>query len=284
MIYYIVQGILVGTFYAVLALGLQMVFGVMEVVNFAHGDLMVMGGMIGWLLITTYSLPVGLIFPVVFASMFITGLVVFRVLFKRVRNVPVVQSLLIAFGLGFIIRDAVRYLFSPKIRTIRLWPGSVSFAGVSFSNDLFLTGLVCGSILVIMLVFLERTNWGKGIRATSEHTDLAQACGINIDRVQMLGSGIGIGLAGIGGIFLGVNFQINPYVGMEFLFKSFAVVVLGGMGSMRGVIIGGLIIGLVESIGTLFIGPQPAAAASFITIILVLLIRPTGFFGREVKL
>lgn len=283
------SGVFIGSFYALMALGLAIIFGTMGIVNFAHGDFITYGGYVAFYLYT-FIIPFGIIaFPLVllltFGTMFLLGLVIFLRPLQYSLEKPFLYSLILTFGLSTLMRDLLRSIVGVTYKDLSLpaLTGSIFFFSIPFRKVLVFTSFICFGLIAIVVFFLRRTSWGLALRASSQVGELAEACGIPVKKIQMISFGLGIGLAGVAGFAVALNYSIYPSVGFgNYLLKSFAVVILGGLGSVPGAILGGILLGVTESLVTWMTSHLIAMAIYYAIILTVLVIRPTGLFGEEV--
>jgi len=275
------NGVLVGASYALIAMGLTVIFGLMNIANFAHGQFYMMGGFLAFYLTTELSLNFFLALPAAVAIVVAFGILLDRTVFKRLRGKPLISSVLVTIGLAILLENLALVLWGPRPAAIPnpLSPDPVQI-GPIFTTEprLFAVGV---TVVVIALVhtLLHHTRTGKAMRATFQQQEAAALSGINIDRLYSLAFGVGAGLAALGGVLLGAIFYVNPSMGGVATLKAFIVTILGGMGSFVGAIVGGLLLGLAESFGTLWSSAYKDAIG-FVLVILILLYRPDGLFRK----
>ncbi|MDO8478805.1 MAG: branched-chain amino acid ABC transporter permease [Candidatus Rokubacteria bacterium] len=278
----VISGLLAGSLYAMVALGLGLVFGVMRVLNVAHGPLLMLGayttfGLFQWLGLNPYlSLLVSM------PALFVVGVVLQRLLVRRVVDAPELSSLLLTFGVSIAIVNLAQLGFTSDVRSVEYLTGSFVLGPFAFSKSRV---IACAFALVITagaFWFLRQTRLGKAIRAVSQSREVAQVCGINVQRIHMITFGLASALAAAGGTLIAVMVAIQPEMGQVYTFKSFLVIVLGGAGNYPGALLGGLLLGLIEQLSSLFITTQVNEAVAYILLVLVLLVRPTGLLkGRS---
>jgi branched-chain amino acid transport system permease protein len=281
----LVSGLLVGALYGLAALGLSLAFGVLKVLNVAHGELIMLGGYTTFYLFTLAGLDPFLSLAVVFAVLVMLGLLLHALLFSHVVTLDeehrIKNSLLIGFGLTLILHTLAIRLFSADDRGIVT---AYSSDGLALGDIRFpfvrLAGLVIAVIAVILLErFLTHTYWGKALRATSEDWTTAALTGINIRRVYFLAFGLAAGLAGLTGVLVAVGFSVNPSIGLQWTLKALIVVVLAGLGSMRGALLGGLLLGVAEGLSSYQFGGAYREIVGLLIFLVVLSVRPQGLFG-----
>jgi len=278
----LVNGVLLGGLYALMALGLALVWGVLNIVNLAHGALIMLGGYVCYYLFTGAHLDPFAALPITMAVLFVVGYAIQRGLLNLVIRAPMFNTLLITFGLDVVLTYAAQIAFSADFRTI-----NPSYAGANFSlfgATVPLVRLIAFAIAIALTValwlFLGRVPLGRAIRATAQNLVAARLYGVEPRAIYALTFGIGTALAGAAGSLYGVVSQLNPYIGAALTAKSFVIAIIGGLESPLGVIVGGLVLGLVESMTSLYIGATYTNVASFGILVLVLIVRPTGLLGR----
>jgi branched-chain amino acid transport system permease protein len=277
----IISGLLAGALYAMVALGLGLIFGVMRVLNVAHGPMLMLGAYTTFWLFHWFGLNPYLSLLVSMPLLFLVGLALERTLVSRVVDAPELSSLLLTFGVSIAIVNLAQLAFTSDLRSVEYLTGSFVLGPFAFSKSRL---IACGFAVVITIgafLFLQRTRLGKAIRAVSQSREVAQVCGINVGRIHMLAFGIATALAAGGGSLVAVMVAIQPDMGQIYTFKSFLVIVLGGAGNYPGALIGGLLLGLIEQMSSLFLTTQINEAVAYILLIIVLLVRPTGILkGR----
>jgi branched-chain amino acid transport system permease protein len=275
----VVGGILQGTLYSLTACGLNLVFGVMGVINFAHGELMMLGAFVTfWLFALKVMGPI----PSVLVSMlllFLLGAAVQRSLLERVSKSTEVGPLLLTFGLSLFFINVGLFLWSSDFRSVPYFSGSVRLAGLALSRSKLMVAGLALTITAAVFLLLRMSRTGKAIRATAQNPAAALACGIDVRRIRLLTFGIGAAMAGAAGSLMSTIYAFNPEVGQLFIMKAFAVVIMGGLGHFAGAFFGGLILGVAEALAAFFTTAQLAEAVSYVILVLVLLIRPSGLLG-----
>jgi branched-chain amino acid transport system permease protein len=278
----IIIGILMGGLYVVIALGLSLVFGVMKVINVAHGDLVIFGSYLAFAALTMLGLnPLLWLLPSLVVFFFL-GLLIERYLLHRAAKISADAALIVAFGLALIVQNSSQIFFTPQTRSL-----ITSFTMTTFTIGKVYVPLVyfldfCVALVVMLALqqFLKRTYLGQAITAASQDRETAELMGINPSRVYQIAFGIAMALASIAGIFYGLTFSFNPTSGPALLIIAFGVIILGGLGSMAGTFIGGMIFGLSQTLGGYYLGPTGQLLIPFLMVIVVLTIRPQGLFGR----
>jgi branched-chain amino acid transport system permease protein len=275
----ILSGILSGALYALVALGLSLIFGVMRVINIAHGPLLMLGAYVTYFLYSQVGINPFLTVPLSMAALFVVGLGLQRALVFRVVGAPELSSLLLTFGISIALVNLVQLAFTSNLRTVEYLTGSWIIGGLALSKPRFIAFLFAAVVTTLAFAFLKFTRLGKAIRATSQSREVALVCGINVARIHMLTFGMASALAASGGALLAVIVAIQPEMGGVWTFKSFLVIVLGGAGNYPGALLGGLLLGLVEQLASLFLTTQLSEVVAYVLLVLVLLVRPTGLLG-----
>jgi branched-chain amino acid transport system permease protein len=277
----VISGLLAGALYAMVALGLGLIFGVMRVLNVAHGPLLMLGAYTTFWLFHWFGLNPYLSLLVSMPALFLVGLVLQRLLVRRVVDAPELSSLLLMFGVGIALVNVTQLAFTSDLRSVEYLTGSFVWGPFAFSKSRV---IACAFAIVITagaFWFLQKTRLGKALRAVSQSREVAQVCGVDVQRIHMLAFGFASALAAAGGSLVAVMVAIQPEMGQVYTFKSFLVIVLGGAGNYPGALVGGLLLGLVEQLSSLFLTTQVNEAVAYVLLVLVLLVRPTGLFkGR----
>ncbi|MGQ0550894.1 MAG: branched-chain amino acid ABC transporter permease [Armatimonadota bacterium] len=282
----LIFGLLTGALYGLAAAGLSLVFGVLRVLNVAHGELVMIGGYASFWLFALYGLDPFLSLSLTMPLMFVVGLGLHQGLFARVQTLAeeprIKNSLLIGFGLSLALHNLAIRLWTADDRSI-----STAYSGTTLTLGGLVFPLVRLGALAVAFVaifalhlFLRRTYAGQAIRATAEDWEAASLMGIDIRRTYLLAFALGSALAGTAGALVSVGYSVNPSIGLEWTLKALIVVVLAGLGSMPGTFLGGLLLGLAESASALLIGGAYREVVALVIFLLVLMIRPQGLFGR----
>ena len=280
----IANGSMMGAIYVLVALGLVLIFGVMEVLNFAHGVILMAGGYVCDVLLTrlTGSYPLAVILTM--AALALAGVVLERAVFRHLR-VNVQMQIVASLGLILMAQNAAVLMFGPNALQVSVpsVQSVVRIGELSFTVQHFVVIAACIAAITVLQVFLHRTRLGTALRATSQNADAARVIGIDADRIYRLSFAVGCALAGLGGALLGPLFLVFPQMGDLPLLKGLTAIVLGGMGSIPGAIVGGFAIGIIEAVSTLFIATDYRDMVVFALLILILLVRPWGLFGVRVR-
>ena len=282
----LINGISLGSIYALIALGYTMIYGIIKLINFAHGDIYMVGAYIGFFAVTQAHLS---IVPALLISMVVTGIlgmVVEKLAYKPLRHAPRISVLITAIGVSFFLEYTSMYFVSPTPRTFPAVMDNVSFhLGMFVINGQQMLILGITFVLMVLLTYIvQKTKTGKAMRAASFDVETAQLMGIDSNRIISLTFGIGSALAAAAGVLVGIYYNsIDPLMGIMPGLKAFVAAVLGGIGILPGAVVGGLILGVIEALVSGFISSTFRDAAAFAILILVLLFRPTGLFGKNTK-
>ncbi|RII31484.1 MAG: branched-chain amino acid ABC transporter permease [Geobacter sp.] len=279
----LISGILIGGVYALIGIGLTIIFGVMRVINFAHGDIMMVGMYMTYFLFTLFGIDPFVSVLITIPMMFIFGGIMQKLFINRILGSLPQNQILLTIGLGLIMSNSAMLAFTSdyKILTTSYSSSSYRLAGLSISKPLAISFLITVAITAILYWFLMRTDTGQAIRATAQDREAAQLMGINVKRMSVLAFGIGSAMAGTAGALISPTYYIFPQVGSAFTLKAFVITVLGGMGSIVGATLGGVIIGVVESMGAAYISSDWKDVVVFTIFLLVLLIKPSGLMGTS---
>lgn len=283
---YVINGLVIGNIYGLMALGLTLILGVMKIVNFAHGEFYMLGGYAAYL--CSIKLGLGPVAGIVGAiiSVFFIGLFVERALltpfYSGKLERPSDYALLMTFSLSVFLMNVVIPIFGPYQKaSAPLAEGSVNFGVVSVGATRVIASLIALFLMALLLLLLSKTRLGIALRAIAQDRDAAAICGIDVNRMNPVAFGIGTAMAAAAGALLAPTFLVYPASGSLAASKANAILVLGGMGSVKGAIIGALLLGVLESLGVLFLSPGYRDVYGFLVIVLVLLIKPTGLFGGQ---
>lgn len=278
---FVFNGFLIGTNYALIAVGLTMIFGIMNIANFAHGQFYMLGGCMAFFLTSMLGINYLAAIPLSVAAVVLLGLMLERAVFRRLRSRPNMASVLATVGLAVILENGALVLWGPQPQPIPtpFSPMPLMLGPIFTTEARAFAFIVTIGALVAVHLFLNRTLVGAAMRATFQQADAASLVGIPIDRVHAITFGLGAGLAALGGALLGAIFFVHPTMGGTATLKAFIVVILGGLGSVGGSMAGGLILGLAESLGTL-VSSAYKDAIGFVLVIIILLYRPDGLFKR----
>jgi branched-chain amino acid transport system permease protein len=276
------SGILIGLIYALVAIGLTMIFGVMDIVNFAHGEFLMLGMYSAFWLFAWYALDPVLTLPLTILMLFAFGVILYKVVISRIANAPMLSQIFTTFGIMYLLRGVAQFLWKPDYRTIpnSSVSGTVQILGLQLGKPQIVAGI--GAVIVTSLVwyFLNHTRLGAALEATASDKEAARLMGIDSHKMFALAWGIAAGCAGAAGGLLATFFPIFPDVGATFILLAFVVVNLGGFGSVTGAFIAGVLVGIIEVMGGLLVGPQYKMAVVLALFLGVLMFRPQGLMGK----
>lgn len=279
----LISGLLLGGIYALVSVGLTMIFGVSRIKNFAHGDFVMLGMYATFLAVRWSGLDPYVVLPVVTASMFGFGLLVSLVIIRPIQGAPQVAQIFATVGLGLVIENLALMIFGGDFRsTASFISGKViRFAGIALPAALLTAFLVAMAIIGLLTLFLRTTYLGKAMRAVAQDRSAASLMSIDVRRIDMITFGLGTGCAGLAGALLAPLYPVYPTIGVNLVLISFVVVILGGLGSVEGALLGGIAIGMIETLSGFFIGSEMRQIAYFVVFLLVLLLKPAGLFGHR---
>ncbi len=274
---------LFGGVFSLMAVGLTLIFGVMRVVNFAHGDMMVWGMYLAWLMATRAGIDPYVGFPVCAAALFVLGFVVQRALVQRIVDAPHEMQILLMLGLALVLENTALLLFGPEPQRVRSGLAQATvWLGPVFVDVARLIAFGVAVVLTLLLsLFLFRTDLGRAIRAAADNTYGALVIGTNVRRVYAVAFGVGAACVGAAGALVAPLLPFQPPTGLQLSVASFNIVIIGGMGSLLGAFVGGLLVAVAESLGAVFLNPSLKELVSFSLLVVILLFRPAGIFGRR---
>ncbi|MBL7202801.1 MAG: branched-chain amino acid ABC transporter permease [Desulfobacteraceae bacterium] len=278
----IVSGILLGGLYAVIGIGLSMIFGIMRQVNLAHGELMILSSYLSLVCLQLIGLHPLLTLFLVLPAMFLFGYLIQTLFFNRVMQKGLEPFLMVSFGLSIILQNAMLLIFTPDARSLKteIVIKSVNVFGIFHLPLIHLVNFSLGLIVLILLhQFMKRTYLGLAIYAASDDLSGAKLMGINPKRVYAFTMGIAAMTAAISGVLVGMTFTFYPHSGTQYLIIAFGVVIIGGLGSLPGTFLGGMILGISQLVGGRYIGPGFQLLSGYIILLIVLTIRPQGILG-----
>ena len=283
-----VNGIMSALILILIATGLCLIFGILHIVNFAHGEFYMLGGFGVWWFFDLHSIPIGgpdivryilaMILTIIVVGLL--GILVEKFLFRPFHG-NLIGTMIVALGLMFILQAGTLVSFGVTDKAVvSPFIGMSNFGGISLSKER-LAAIICSIVFILALYyFIQWTRVGKALRAVAQNMEAARVHGINIGRIFSITMGVSCALAAAGGALIGPIFYINPYMGAEPIMKAFVAIILGGMGSLIGAVIGGFIIGMTESFVSTYVGAHCAMVVVFLIMIGVLLVKPTGLFGH----
>jgi branched-chain amino acid transport system permease protein len=279
----ILSGILIGGIYALIGIGLTLIFGVMRVINFAQGDLVMVGMYVTFFLFKGLGMDPFLSVVLTMPALFLLGALLQRTLINQVLDALPQNQILLTIGIGLVLSNLAMLLFTSDYRILSTSysSSSVPLGGIRLSTPLLYCFLITAAITAALYWFLVKTDTGHAIRATAQDRDAAQLMGVNVRNMGILAFGLGAALAGAAGALVAPTYYIYPQVGGAFTLKAFVVVVLGGMGSIVGAMLGGVLIGTAESVSASYLGSGWKDICVYVIFLLVLLLKPSGLLGKS---
>lgn len=284
----VVLGLLLGGVYAMMASGLTLLFGVMRVVNLAHAAFILLAAYLAYALFESVALDPMISLVVTMPLMFVLGVVLYLILFPRLENNPryVEMTVLLTFGLALIVEGMLTFVFTGIFRSVRpeYAATSITIGDIFMPTSQFYASTISFGLLIVLWLVLRFTKTGTAIRATMQNRAAAQIVGVNVRRVSAIAFGIGMALAGAAGSLLSFMFPFFPARHWQWVALLLALIVLGGMGSIKGAVIGALLLAVASAFVTQLIGPTWSPITFYLTLFLILMLRPEGLFGAKVRL
>jgi len=279
----LITGISIGSVYVIVSLGLTLILGVMNFKNFAHGEMLTIGGYISYLLFIFLGIGPFYAIPVVAVALFLFGVLLQRVIVRPVLGRDYTTQLVLTFGLSVFIQSLLTLVFTSDLKGIptQIAVTSISFGDIAVSTIKLFNIFFSIALVALLSLFLKKGQMGQFMVAVSENREGAQLVGINLEKVDRFAFGLGTSLAGIGGAMLILTQAISPFAGFHFLLKAFIVLVIGGMGSIVGAVAGGFLLGIIESLTGLYFSAKLIDLVGFIMLLVILIIKPTGLFGKK---
>jgi branched-chain amino acid transport system permease protein len=274
-----VSGLLLGGVYALFAAGLNVIFGVMRVINLAHGELMMLGAYGTFWLFTLYGVNPLVSLLVTVPAVAALGLLLQRFVIARTVGQPLLSSLLLTFGLSTFFMGVALNLWTADFRSVAWLSGSVALGPLAFSMARTIGFVLALAITLGTYFFLRATRTGKAVRATAQQPEVAAVCGIDVARIRLITFALGAGMAAAAGSLISMMYAISPEMGRTFISKAFAIIVLGGLGSFIGSFVGAIALGEAEAFTALVADAQVAEAVAYVVLVAVLILRPSGLFG-----
>lgn len=278
----ILNGILLGGLYALIAIGMSMMFGIVKLVNLAHGDMMILSSYLAMVFAARLGINPFFTLVLTIPAMFIVGFFFQGFLINRVLGKAMEPPLLVAFGVSIILQNLLLTIFTPDARSIISSLATLSIVVTDYLSISvlylvnFLTGLV---VIALLYLFFQKTYLGRAIRAASDDQVAAQLMGINTKRTYGLAMGIAMMTAAVAGMLVGMTFTFYPHTGPQYLIIAFGVVVIGGLGSIKGTFVGGFILAMAQLLGAHYFGPGFQLLSGYVVLLIVLALRPQGIFG-----
>ncbi|MBC7938996.1 MAG: branched-chain amino acid ABC transporter permease [Chitinophagaceae bacterium] len=283
----VASGLITGGVYALVALGLNLQYGLMRILNIAHGEFLMVGAFVTWTAFTVFGVSPLLMVPVSFVLLMGLGLAIHRLVFRRLTrtspNLDIFEArgLMVSFGLMFLVQNFAQLAWGGDLRGYDYLADPIAFGGAQFAANKLLLLALALAFSAALITVLKKTLYGKGVRALMQSPTGAQLVGIDTERLHPLMFGVGLGLSGVAGCLLSMTYTISPSMGEPYTVTALIVITLGGFGSMAGALAGGLALGVVEAIGTHFTSPSLKSLLSYGIFIAVLLWRPNGLFVKK---
>lgn len=278
-----VSGLTVGLLYALVAIGLTLIWGVIDIINFAHGEFLVIAMYFGFFTYSLFGVSSILAMPVAVAFLGVLGWIVYRYVIKRVlKSENILSQIVVTFGISIFLQSLFLFLFTGDYRSVDNDPwikGDLQVGGIFSSTPEVITSILSLVVIFFLNLFIKKTYTGKAIIATSLDRETAQLMGINTERMNSITFALGIACLGVGGVVLPITTHVSPYSGFLFAVLAFTIVALGGFGSVVGTILAGVIVGMIQTFGGFFIEPAYKYLCVFVLYLLVLMVRPKGIFG-----
>lgn len=281
----LINGVLTGAVYGLIAVGLTLIFGVMKIINFAHGSLMMLGMYATFWAWSLLQMDPYASMVISVPLLFVLGALMQKLLIAPVMNAPEHNQLLLTLGVSLFLENLALFAFKADPRFVQTDYLKINYyVGPLTIKQVHLTAFAASLLITLLLyLLLARTDLGKAIRAAAEEQEGALLMGINVKRIFWISFGIGSACVGAAGTLIAPFFPVDPHVGGLFVITAFVVVVLGGMGSFGGALLGGLIVGVGESVGAMFLPGSMKQMVTFVLFVLILLLRPSGLFGRSLR-
>jgi branched-chain amino acid transport system permease protein len=273
-------GLLTGILYVLIALGLTLIYGILHIVNFAHGEIYMLGAMGVFYLYVVFKLTFVVTLLAILLLSVLLGLVVERTVFRSLRG-QWLQLVVASVGLSLIIQSLAWVAFGIQEKNVpSTFTGVVSFGGIRLPTERLVAATVGVVLVAILYALVYRTKVGLAMRAIEEDEETARMLGINADRVAALACAVGFALAALAGAFVAPIYSLNPGMGLEPILMSFLIIIVGGLGSITGTVLAGLLVGVIQSVGAVLFGAEAAYGLVFVVMIVVLVFRPSGLLGR----
>lgn len=282
----IINGLSIGSIYALVALGYTMVYGIIKLINFAHGDVLMVGAFTGYMCATVLRLPLLASLVISMALCAVLGVVIEKVAYRPLRNAPRIALLITAIGVSFLLEYLMMYFFKADARAYPpgyFIQGAILLGGVRLPlGQVFVTAVTVALMIALQLI-VKKTRMGRAMRAVSSDRDAAMLMGVSVDRTISFTFMLGSALAGAAGVMYGAMFKISPLMGMTPGLKAFIAAVFGGIGSIPGAMLGGVLLGFIETMVSAYLTSSFKDAVAFAILIIVLLVRPNGLVGRDTR-
>ncbi|HYG13402.1 MAG TPA: branched-chain amino acid ABC transporter permease [Methylophilaceae bacterium] len=284
MLELLVGGILLGGVYALMACGLNLIFGVMRVINFAHGDILAVAALATISIVIGVKLPFWVAIIAVPIASAAVGIAIHMLVLRRIEGAPLIMSLLATYAISTILVNIAILIWGGGYTGLPgVLSGSVKILGMSVSYSRLVSFVCALGVSIVVWWILERTRFGRAVRSVSAAPELAIISGISVERIRITVFALGTAMAGLAGVLIAPAFAIDPQLGSRFIIKAFAVIIVGGMGSYPGAILAALLLGVIEVFGSYYAGAVLGSAFLFLLMLAVLLVRPRGLLGAGVR-
>ena len=281
-----ISGLSLGSIYALIALGYTMVYGIAKMLNFAHGDIIMVGAFSVIVAVNTASLPVWLGLLISILCCVLLGVIIEKIAYKPLRKAPPLTVLITAIGVSYFLQSCALLIFGSRQQSFpNVIPiGPIHIGELTIKGESIATLIVTTIIMIALSLFINKTRMGKAMRAVSEDKDAAELMGISVNKTISITFAIGSALAAVAGIFYGSTYGfVGPYTGSMPGIKAFVAAVFGGIGSIPGAMIGGILLGIIENLSKAYISAELSDAIVFIILIIVLIVKPTGLLGKKIN-
>jgi branched-chain amino acid transport system permease protein len=276
-----INGLALGWIYILIAMGLSLIFGIMGILQLAHGEVYMLGAYAVYFFSVTHGISFFLAIPISMVTGLVSGLILERFFFRPLGG-ELLTTIIVALGLMIVLQASVTVGFGVTPKSIPSFaPRPAEILGIMLGSDRLIAVGVSIAMILLLYLFLKRTKYGQALSAAAQHREASLLMGINPTQMSMMAMAIGSALAALAGGLMGAIFPINPFMGGTALIKGLIIIILGGMGSLLGVVVGGLILGLIDGLAPVIAGPAVAAIAPLFIVTIILVLRPQGLFGHE---
>lgn len=276
-----VDSLMLGMFYVLVAVGLTLVYSILDIVSFAHGEFYMFGGFVSYIFFSKYQLNYFLVLLLAVLLVGSFAVVIEKFIYKRYRG-QILPAFIVSLGLIWIFRESMRLIFGNWDKAMPVaFPGIVKLGSLTFSVERLVLTLIGAVLMALLYVFIRWSRLGRAMRAIAQDREAALLQGINIDLISGLAFGLGCGLAAVAGVLTGSMFYVSSTMGAPVILKSFLIIILGGLGSIPGCLLGGLILGFVDNFASVFLTVPMVTVTTYTLIFLLLIFRPHGLLGHE---